>query len=74
MAKNRLERNANVQIVYFLIDVIANRSLSNQLSEDSGIQHESPQSFLFFNGKLIDVKSHSSINPLEITHQVEINQ
>ena len=71
MAKNRLERKANSNISYFLIDVIANRALSNQLSMESGIQHESPQAFLYSNGKLIDVKSHSAIDPLEIARQVE---
>ncbi len=73
MVKNRLERNPNSHIQYFLVDVISNRSLSNHLSVDTGIQHESPQSFLYSNGKLIDVKSHSAIDPSELARRIGTN-
>lgn len=34
-----------------ILDLLAYRSVSNHIAEDTGIQHESPQVFLFVSGK-----------------------
>ncbi|HLV52510.1 MAG TPA: monothiol bacilliredoxin BrxC family protein [Cryomorphaceae bacterium] len=66
MAKSRVERNPDPRLEYFIIDVLKHRPVSNFLAERTDTVHESPQGFLFERGRLIDVKSHSSIDPAEI--------
>lgn len=72
MSKNRLERSPNPQVNYFIIDVISYRGLSNALSDETKVRHESPQSFLFANGVLLDVKSHMAIDPGEIGRRLQV--
>lgn len=62
MAKNRLERNQDERLDYFLIDVIRNRNVSNALANITGVRHESPQAFLFAHGEPVSSKSHSAVN------------
>jgi bacillithiol system protein YtxJ len=69
-AKRRLEREPHPGLSYYLIDVIANRSLSDYLADRSRVRHESPQAFLFYNSDLVDVKSHLSISPNEISKRI----
>jgi len=71
MAKNRLERNADQRISYYIIDVISNRAVSNLLSEKTGVKHESPQMFLFSGSNLISVKSHMAIDSSEVTTRLD---
>ncbi|MFC5652155.1 bacillithiol system redox-active protein YtxJ [Paenibacillus solisilvae] len=47
----------NIMIVY----VIENRSVSNAISEQLGIKHESPQVILLSNGRVLWHESHWSI-------------
>jgi bacillithiol system protein YtxJ len=70
MAKNRLERSPDPRINYFIVDIISNRSLSNFIAEETGVRHESPQSFLYAGGQLIDVKSHMAIDPVEVVRRL----
>lgn len=72
MAKNRLERSPNSRVNYYIIDIIAYRALSNALSDETGVRHESPQSFLFANSALLDVKSHMAIDPGEIARRLQV--
>jgi bacillithiol system protein YtxJ len=73
MAKNRLERNGESGVHYFIIDIIANRSVSNALTEESNVQHESPQSFLYASGgALLDVRSHMAIDAGEISRRLQM--
>ncbi len=71
MAKNRLERSADSRISYFLLDVVAHREVSAALAKLSDVIHESPQSFLYFSGQLLDVKSHMGIDANEISRRLD---
>ena len=69
-ALNRLERRwdgsrAGNLVPYFL-DLIAYRSVSNQIAQDFGVQHESPQVLLIHQGKCIYHASHLDIDFNEI--------
>lgn len=71
MAKNRLERNIDDRLQYYIIDVIANRAISNLLAEKTGVRHESPQMFLFSGTNLISVKSHMAIDSSEVITRLD---
>ncbi|MGB0165497.1 MAG: bacillithiol system redox-active protein YtxJ [Luteibaculum sp.] len=49
----------------YLLDVISNRDVSNELEASSGIKHESPQLISFVDGKAVKSASHLSIHPNE---------
>jgi bacillithiol system protein YtxJ len=70
MAKNRLERKPLQALNYYILDVIANRSVSNALAEMTDIRHESPQCFVFHDGNLIYQDSHMGIDPEEIQEAI----
>ncbi len=68
MALNRFEKEwdeSNNCDIYF-IDLIANRDVSNTLSEIVNVQHQSPQVLLIENGKCVYNASHSGIDAEEI--------
>jgi bacillithiol system protein YtxJ len=70
MVKSRLERNEQPENVdFYFLDLINNRSLSNQLSEDFNIWHESPQILLIKDGKCIYDESHTAIRLEDIMEQ-----
>lgn len=49
-------------IKFYLIDVVKNKKLSNELASGFNINHESPQLMVVKNGKLVHNSSHSSIS------------
>jgi len=51
-----------INIKFYLIDVIKNKKLSNELSSYFNINHESPQLMVVNNGKLVHNSSHSNIS------------
>lgn len=62
VVKSRLERAAIPEDVDFhYLDLIAYRSLSNKIADDTGVVHESPQVILIRNGKSIYNESHGAI-------------
>ena len=62
MVKSRLERSKQPEnLDFYYLDLINNRSLSNQLSEDFNVWHESPQILLIKDGKCIYDESHNAI-------------
>lgn len=66
MAKSRLERGWDFEenegpAMYFL-DLIAYRDLSNQIAQDLGLRHESPQLILLEDGQAVYDSSHSAIS------------
>lgn len=64
MAKNRLESDwdkLNEQIIPVYLDLLAYRSISNQIADQFGIAHQSPQVILLKDGKSIYNASHNSI-------------
>ncbi|MBL7900236.1 MAG: bacillithiol system redox-active protein YtxJ [Crocinitomicaceae bacterium] len=71
MSKNRLELYWDVayNIQPFFLDVIKNRDLSNEIENQFGIKHESPQALLIRNRKCVYHASHGDINFNELkTH------
>lgn len=69
-ALNRFERNWQDEygnkIKLFYLDLIANRTLSNQIAEHYHVQHESPQILLISEGQCIYNTSHLDINVREL--------
>jgi bacillithiol system protein YtxJ len=72
---DRLERNwkeeemQDVQL-YFL-DLLAYREISNKLSEEFGVEHESPQVLIIKDGKSLYDRSHFDIEYREIKEAVK---
>jgi bacillithiol system protein YtxJ len=62
MALNRLGKAASPSNVDFhFLDLIAHRDISNAISEQFNVPHQSPQILLIKNGNCIFHESHSSI-------------
>lgn len=68
MALSRFESewdsNANCKLAF--LDLLANRDLSNEIETKTGIQHQSPQVIVLFQGKHIYNASHNSISVQKI--------
>lgn len=52
---------------FYFLDLLAHRNLSNKITEDFDIRHESPQLIVIENGKAINNASHQSITLSQIT-------
>lgn len=61
MAKNRVERDWDLDLPIYYLDLLKFRSLCNLVAERSGVYHESPQLIVFRDGKAIYTASHSAI-------------
>ncbi len=67
MAKNRLDRSpAPAGMDFYYLDLIKHRSISNKISEEFDVYHESPQVLIIKDGKSIYDESHSGIDMQEI--------
>lgn len=67
MVKNRLDRgNQPEGTDFYFLDLIKYRDISNKISEDFNVYHESPQVMIIKNGESIYDESHSSIDLQEI--------
>ncbi|CCH51377.1 hypothetical protein BN8_00297 [Fibrisoma limi BUZ 3] len=64
MALSRMERNWNEQagIKPYYLDLQANRSVSNKIANEFGVEHESPQVLLIRNGECVYDASHMAIS------------
>lgn len=51
----------------YLVKVIENRSVSNEIENDLGVRHESPQVFLISNGRASWNASHRKITKKELS-------
>ena len=66
MAKDRLERQwhgpalPNVEV--YLLDLIAHRDISNAVSSELGVYHESPQVIIVADGEAVYDDSHMGIS------------
>jgi bacillithiol system protein YtxJ len=70
VAKNRLENaDAPVGIDFYYLDLIAFRNVSNAISEQFNVFHESPQVLLIKNGECTYDESHSAIMMDDIVEQ-----
>ncbi|WP_235288072.1 bacillithiol system redox-active protein YtxJ [Paenibacillus tarimensis] len=62
-----LAGNPNANTDYYLVKVIESRPVSNQVAEDLGVTHASPQIILFKDGKSVWNTSHWSVTNKHIT-------
>jgi bacillithiol system protein YtxJ len=65
-ALDRMERKWEQffpEVPVLFLDLLANRSLSNQIANLSNVRHESPQLLVFKQGKCIGNWSHFEIAP-----------
>ena len=69
MARKSLESQwhySEEEIVPYFLDLIAHRSLSNLIAEETGIRHESPQLIVLEDGKPVYNTSHYGIDAASI--------
>ena len=67
MAKNRLEREtAPDTALFYYLDLIKYRSLSNKIAEVYKVHHESPQVLLIKNGECTYEETHNGISMPDI--------
>lgn len=68
----RMERNWKHEqargIVPYYLDLLSYRDLSNQIAQNYGIRHESPQVLLIENGKCVYDASHYDISFEEVAN------
>lgn len=57
----KFAKQEDITIELFMIDVIANRDVSQEFAGKTGIRHESPQVCYLKNGKVIVHESHMRI-------------
>lgn len=69
--ENYLNGQPNEQVDYALIDVIANRPVSNEAADTLGVKHESPQVILVRQGKPVWHTSHSLITTDELAGRLD---
>ena len=70
MALNRLEKAASPSdIDFYFLDLITHRDISNAVSEQFDVAHQSPQILLIKNGNCIFDESHSSIYMEDIAEE-----
>lgn len=77
MSKNRIERNwdelpGGFNLYY--LDLLTFRQVSDAISQQLGVEHESPQLLLVENGKCVFHSSHSSIDITELTQIIKLSQ
>jgi bacillithiol system protein YtxJ len=66
MAKTFFEKHFKASVPAYLVNVVENRPVSNEITKLFNIQHESPQVLVIKKNKCIYNRSHSSIDPSEI--------
>ena len=67
MTKSRLERSQQPDnIDFYFLDLINYRNISNKISEDFNVWHESPQILLIKNGACVFDESHTAIRMEDI--------
>lgn len=72
MALSRIERMGQPNgIEMHILDLLAFRSISNQIANDYNVRHESPQILLIKNEKCIYSASHGHINMAELTTKLK---
>ena len=55
-------RNFEKEVVYYFLDLISYRPISNKIADDLGVTHQSPQMIVLENGKAVKNASHQSIS------------
>ena len=71
MVKNRLEKGEpQNDVLFYLLDLIKHRDVSNAISELFQVHHESPQVLLISEGECVFSESHYEINSDDLVEQV----
>jgi bacillithiol system protein YtxJ len=71
MVLSRLERSAPPEKAdFYFLDLIAHRDISNRISEEFHVYHESPQVLLIKNGECTYDESHMGIRMDEIEEAI----
>jgi len=67
VAKNRLDKSSRPNgMDFYFLDLIKHRNISNKISREFNVYHESPQVLIIKNGESIYDESHSAIDMQEI--------
>lgn len=69
LEKNLTEFSEKVD--FYIIEVRSQRNLSNYISDQTGIRHESPQLILLKEGEALWNASHSAIYPKNVSAQIK---
>ncbi len=70
MIKSRLERETPADnTLFYYLDLIRYRSVSNKIASDFHVPHESPQILIIKKGECIYEDSHNGINMQDIADQ-----
>jgi bacillithiol system protein YtxJ len=75
MAYNRLAdlvKSPSADVEFYFLDLIKFRKISNKVSDDLGVYHESPQVLLLKNGECVYDASHYEIRPKELESQISV--
>jgi bacillithiol system protein YtxJ len=67
MVLSRFERQwKNIDSSFYFLDLLKFRSISNNISDYFGIEHQSPQVLIIKDGKCVGNFSHNSINCIDL--------
>ncbi len=67
----RLERETPPQnTLFYYLDILRYRPVSNRIAEDFSVYHESPQILLIKNGECTYDESHNGISMADIAEQI----
>lgn len=70
MAKSRLERETMPDnVVFYYLDLVRYRAISNKIADDFKVHHESPQVLIIKDGECTYEESHNGINMTDIAEQ-----
>lgn len=58
--------HSDKDVVYYFLDLISHRPISNKIADDFGVAHQSPQMIVLENGKAVKDASHQSISVNQI--------
>jgi len=73
MVRSRLENGwkaENDNMIFYYLDVLKHRGLSDLVADKFSITHQSPQLIILKNGKVVHDASHTSISPKVIDNLV----
>ncbi len=72
MAKHRIDKSYKPEgMDFYFLDLIKYRNLSNKISHEFDVHHQSPQVLIIKNGESIYDESHSGIDMREIIEYAE---
>ena len=71
MAKSRLEREtAPDNTLFYYLDLIRYRNISNKIATEYAVHHESPQLLLIKNGECVYEETHNGISMHDLSEQL----